>query len=97
MSKQEFEALYKRRLQLIKQLVLSFHCVVDRMPRYNVNEDDILKIYKRGRLYLQKYELPDKIGLQLYNGKKKQTSVLIVAIKSNYAKVVTLWVQKGRV
>jgi len=97
LSKQIFEALYKRRLQLIERLVLSFHCVVDRMPHYNVSEDDVLEIFKRGRLYLSKCELPDKIGLHLYDGKKRKTSVLIVAIRSNYAKVVTLWVQKGRV
>ena len=91
-----FEKLYIKRLELIDNIVLSLHCIIDKMPLFNITEDDILKVYKNGKLYMDKCEKPNKIGLSWYNGKNKKTIILIITINEGYAKVVTLWEQNGK-
>jgi len=91
-----FEKLYAKRLDFVDNIVFSLHCVTDKMPLYNIYEDDIIKAYKNGRLFLDKCEKPNKIALNWYDGKNKKTIVLIVTLNEGYAKVVTLWEQKGR-
>lgn len=91
-----FEKLYMQRLSVIDNVVLSVHCVVDKMPAFNLDETDIMKAYKHGKLYLEKCERPEKIAISWYDGKQRRTIVLIVNVFENYAKVVTVWEQKGK-
>jgi len=96
MTMASFEKLYTKRLNFVDNIVLSLHCVTDKMPLYNIDEDDIVKAYKGGKLYREKCEQPNKLALSRYDGKNKKTIILIVTLNEGYAKVVTLWVQKGR-
>ena len=91
----KFNELYLKAKKM--PLLLSIHCVIYRTPHYNVEENEIETVFKRGKLYYDKCELPEKIAIKLYDGKKKTTVVIIVAVKFEIAKVVTLWIQKGKI
>lgn len=92
-----FEQLYRSRLDFVDDLYISAHCLIDKMALYGMDERDIQRIFRKGKLYRAKCCQPDRIGLSLYDGKRKVTRVIVVRLARNYAKVVTVWEQKGRI
>lgn len=90
-----FERLAQRRKEFTSPH-LSVHVVTEKMEECNLTEEEILKAYKTGKLFREKCEKPDKIGIAYYDGKRKRTVVLIVRMMKDFAKVVTVWVEPGR-
>jgi len=90
-----FDRLYNRRKEFYPPS-LSEHVVRDKMAKYNLTDEDIQKAYRFGRLFRGKCEKPDKIGISRHDGKNNRTIVLIVRLMKDYARVVTVWVEPGR-
>jgi hypothetical protein len=91
-----FEEMYENRMKYIDDLFISVHCSIDKMPKFGIDENDIEKIYKKGKLYISKCEKPNKISISLYNGKKRTTQVIVVRFGYDHVRVVTVWEQKGK-
>ena len=90
------QELFEKRRDVLDSITISLHCSSERMSEYGLCDEDVREAIEKGKLYLEKCERPDKLGIVYYDGKKKESIVVIAKILTDTIKVVTVWIEKGR-
>ena len=92
-----YEKFIEERERLKDNIILAFHCVVEKMPPLNLSAIDVKKIIMTGKVIQDKCEKPNKIVFARYYGKELNTTYVVVTrFNPNNIKVITLWAVKGR-
>lgn len=89
-----YRELAQSRTNVAYPVVISGHCLVDKMIPLNIEEEAVEAAIRNGSLVPEKCEEPDKLVFVSRKGARDEPLVVVTCFRSTHIKVLTVYLEE---